>query len=210
MDEGKIILKENELKMFFTEDDIIFKKECLKTIVRFWKNKQFSQLIDYAKDSVLKLPKNAYGDGDKEISEIYFLLASALKEKQFNSAIILPYAIKAGYFNRIDKNVLWLIREVKSLISDKTQLKRIQVKGKLTYIYHSEELTDIFKTIYTIACETTEEALIFIKEFERNVISQSMEIVKVFDLGPRPELPKGIYETMKLMAWFDISNSLFS
>ena len=203
MEEKKIILKENELKMQFTEDELNFKKDCLKNIIRFWKNKQFLQLYRYAKDSLSKLPEKAYGGGDKEISDIYYLLASATMEIGYEKEEAVNFAIKAGHFDRTEKNVLWLIRDLKKIISDKTQLKRLQIKGKLTYIYHSEELTDTFKTIYTVAAETNEEAFNFIKEFERPEISQNMEIVKVYELGPRPELPKGIYETMKLMAWFE-------
>ncbi|MFH1050952.1 MAG: hypothetical protein V1779_08520 [bacterium] len=205
MEEQKIILKENELKMQFTDEELKFKKNCLKTIVRFWKNKEFSQLIRYAKDSSKNLPANAYGNGDKQIAEIYYLLASAMVETKYAKLEALEYALKSAHFNRLDKNILWLIREIKSSYSQKNQLKRIQIKGKLTYIYKSEELTDIFKTIYTVAAETNEEALEFIKEYEREEIGQSMEIVKVFELGPRPELPKGIFETMKLMTWFEIN-----
>ncbi len=204
MEEKKIVLKESELKMQFSDDELKYKKECLKNIVRFWKNREFSQLCRYATDSAQKLPQRAYGEGDKEISEIYSLLASAMIEISGDKNEALKYALKSAHFNRSNKNILWLIRELKYHLSDNTQLKRIQIKGKLTYIYKSEELTDIFKTIYTVAAETNEEALEYIKEFEREEIGQSMEIVKVFELGPRPELPKGIYETMKLMTWFEI------
>lgn len=205
MEEQKIILTENELKMQLSDEEIKFKKECLKNIIRYWKNKEFSQLVWFAKDSITKLPANSYGIGDPDISQIYFLFASAMKELNYDKTEILPYAIKSGYFNRLDKNTLWLIRELKSEFSENTQLKRLQVKGKITYNIKSEEITDNFKTIYTIATETNEEALQYIREFERQEIAQNLEIVKVFDLGPRPELPKGIYETIKLMAWFDIN-----
>ena len=203
MDQQKIIISENELKMDFSEEEIKFKKDCLKSIIRYWKNKEFSQLIWFAKDSVSKLPESAYGNGDKEISQIYFLLATAMKEKNFDKSEIMPYAIKAGHFNRLDKNTLWLIREINSQFSENTLLKRLQIKGKITYFIKNEEITDHFKTIYTVASETNEEAMNFIKEFERIEIAQELQIVKSFDLGPRPELPKGIYETIKLMAWFE-------
>ncbi|ROL62187.1 hypothetical protein D9V86_01925 [Bacteroidetes/Chlorobi group bacterium ChocPot_Mid] len=204
MEETKII-NENELKMNFSDEEIKFKKDALKNIIRHWKNKEFAQLIRVAQDASAKLPQNPYGSGDKELSEIYYLLASAMKELKYNNSAILDYALKAAHFNRLDKNTLWLIREVMSSFSDKTQLKRIQVKGKISYSINSEIITDHFKTIYTIAAENNEEAMTLIKEFEREEIAQHLEIVKVFDLGPRPELPKGIYETMKLMAWFELN-----
>ena len=127
MDAQKIILKENELKMQFTEDELQFKKDCLKNVIRFWKNKQFSQLTGYAKESVLKLPSKAYGDGDKDISEIYYLLASSIRELEWGQDESLAYALKSGQFERLNKNVLWLIRDIKSQFSEQTQLKRIQV-----------------------------------------------------------------------------------
>jgi hypothetical protein len=70
-------------------------------------------------------------------------------------------------------------------------------------MYKTEEIKDVFRTIYTVAAEDENKALDFIRKYDRPETTQALEILKTYDLGLRADLPQGIYETMKLMLWVD-------
>ncbi|MFC2130367.1 hypothetical protein ACFLSQ_02920 [Bacteroidota bacterium] len=203
MAQEKIVLAENEITMKFTEEESFLKKSALKNLIKLWQKKDYNNLINTANEALEKLPGKAFGEGDKEIAEIYFLLASAMRESNKDLKVAKKYALKAAEFNRLDKNILWLIRELSGKYSEKTILMRVQIFGKMYRMYNNEEVEDIFKTVYGIAAENEEEAFEFIKEFERREVTQNMKILKAVNHGAKPDLPKGIYETMKLLVWFE-------
>lgn len=200
---NKIILNEDELtlKLSPEQDNLII--ETLKQIIKNLKEKNFNEIIEIVNNSFHKLPLRALGEGNTKISDIYFLYATALKENNSDKKLIINYAKMSYQFNRLNRNALWLIREVQSIFSDKTQLLRLQVLGKLFRYYKTELITDTFKTIYTVAAENQDDAINYIKDIERPEIIQDIQVVKVFNLGNRPELPQGIYETIRLIQWFD-------
>ncbi len=201
--DNKIILKENEitLKLSHKQENLII--ETLKLIVKNFKEKNYNTIIEIVKNSIPKLPSKAFGEGNIKISDIYFLYASSLKEINADKDEVIHYAKKSYEFNRLNKNALWLIRDVNNILSDKTQLLRLQILGKLYRYYKGELITDHFKTIYTVAADNKDEAIKYIKDIERPEVVQEIKVVKTFELGNRPELPQGVYETMKLIQWFD-------
>lgn len=200
---NKIVLKENEQVLKLSEEEEKFIVRLLRDIVTSLKEKNFVIIKDLVEASLNKLPQRPLGEGHPKLSDVYFLYASALKELNDDNSKVLQYATLAFQFNRLNKNSLWLIREVNNDLSDKTRLFRFQVIGKLYRMHKNEEITDPFKTIYTIAADNEEEAFNFIKKYDRQEVTQEIEIFKTFILGKRPELPKGIYEAMKLIQWFD-------
>jgi hypothetical protein len=172
-------------------------------MVKYLKEKNFSELLNIAEIPLKILPNEALGEGDKEMSEIYFLYSSALKEIGADIDLVKKYAIKSFHFNRINKNALWLIREIDNILSPETKLYRLQIIGTMYRMYKTEEIKDVFRTIYTVAAEDENKALDFIRKYDRPETTQALEILKTYDLGLRADLPQGIYETMKLMLWVD-------
>lgn len=201
--QSKIVIEEGKLIQNFTEEQKELKQVTFKKLVQLLKEKNFSEMIALLQSPLKILPQEVLGEGDKEMSEIYFLYASALKETSTNSEVIKKYAVKSFHFNRMNKNALWLIRELDNIADTETKLFRLQIIGKMYRMFRDEEIKDIFRTIYTVAANNEVIALDYIKKSERAEIAQDLEIIKTFDLGLRADLPQGIYETMKLMLWVD-------
>jgi hypothetical protein len=202
-DKKKIVIPEDQMTLKLSKEQQKLKENSLKQLRVLWKKKNFNELIKSASEIITKLPDKSLGDGDKQIAEIYFLLASSLFEEKRSLNDVKKYAKKAAHFDRINKNIQWLIRELKNDYSENTSFYRIQAKGAIYRIYNNEEIRDVFKTVYGIAAENDKEAMKFIKEFERPEITQEMEIVKSVVYNKNHKLPKGIYETMKLVVWFE-------
>lgn len=200
---NKIVLSEDSLAQKFTDEQKELKKTTFKNMVKLLKEKKFSEMLSIAESPLKILPNEALGEGDNEMSEIYFLFASAYKEIGADIDTIRKNAIKSFHFNRLNKNSLWLIRELDNILSPETKLFRLQIIGKIYRMYKTEEVKDVFRTIYTVAAEDENKALEYIKKYDRPETVQELEILKTYDLGLRADLPQGIYETMKMMQWVD-------
>lgn len=203
MSENKIVIDENQMVMKFSAEESILKNDTIEQLRKLWKEKKYNAIIDLAKKALAKLPTKALGEGDKVMSEICFLLASSLRELGQDSDDIKKYAFMSANFNRLSKNSMWLIREINNQFSDKSKIMRLQVVGDFFFISNNEEIKQTFKTIYSVVSESEKEALEFIKEFEREEIKNTLRIDKSYEYEFKPELPKGVYETMKLFTWVD-------
>ncbi len=199
----KIVINEDQMLMKFSPEELKLKKDTIDKLRKLWKEKDFNSIINTAKQAIENLPNKALGEGDSDMSEIYFLLASAIKELEPDNKDIKQYALLSANFNRLSKNSMWLIREANSQFSDKSKIMRLQVIGDFFFIHNKEEIKQAFKTIYSVVAESKEEAMDFIKEFEREEIKDSLRIDKSYEYDSKPDMPKGVYETMKLFTWID-------
>ncbi len=176
------------------------KKSYFEEMRKSWTKRDYDEVIKIGMEAVENLPKEPEGDGDKEISGIYLLLGSALWEKEKNSEKVHPLAMKAVYFDRKSKGAMWLLRECNSEYSKDSKYLRIQIKGKLYVKSADQYKVHVFHSVYGTVAETPEDAMKYIREYERREICDNLELVNSEDAGPKPELPKGVYEVSELIA----------
>ncbi len=200
---AKKVVPEGKLAMKFTNEQAELKKETVEKLAKLLKEKKFDEIINEAQSALNKLPTEPLGDGDKDISNIYFLLASAHWEKNEPPEIYKEYALKSAHFNRMNKGALWLIREANNEFSDNAVLLRLQVAGNYYYMDANEKVKQPFRTVYTAIADDSEDAMKYVKEFERDEIKDSLELIKATNRGKKPKEPKGVYEAAKLVGWYE-------
>lgn len=175
--------------------------DTLKHMIGLIKNKDYSGIINYAKDEITHLPQEAVGDGYKDLAEIYSILATSYYETGDRSEKTLKLALKAASFNRQSKPAMWLIRELNNKYSPDSMYYRLKVDGQIVVDIKGEVITNKFRTIYSVLADSPEEAMVFVKAFERFEIKDTLKLAKASEIGKKPDLPKGVYETMKLISW---------
>lgn len=195
----KVIVEEKDLLARYSEEIINNIKKVRKQIVILWKDKKYAELLEFGLKEIEKLPNEPKGDGNKQISEIYFLIASSMLETGADKSQVKEMAIKSANFDRESKNALWLLREVNNQYSDNSVYFKIKVEGSFYLFVKDQVIEQPFKTVYGVNAESEDEALEFVKEFERKEVSDSLKILKANETSKKPELPKGVYETMRLI-----------
>ena len=199
----KYIVDQSKLIARYDEETLKKIMEVKSQLLQFLKAKDYKSIIEYGQAEIKNIPEEALGEGNTDISEIYSLTGTALLQTAGDKDRALELAMKAAEFDRTSKSAMWLIREIDNRMSDKSHYYRMQVIGTM-YIFVKDEVIDQpFRTIYGVCAETPEEAMEFICRFERKEVNQNLEMLKYTDTGSRPELPKGVYETMRLIVQVD-------
>lgn len=203
LDNGKKnnLIIESEISPDYSPELLQMKNDILAELRKLWLKKDFTELVQYGNKQLERLPHRAIGSGDKEIAEIFFLIGSALRELNSNDPKIKEYALQAAHFDRFNANIQWLLRETHREFSKDSKYFRLQAEGKAVYLIKGEKIVQPFRTLYGVVAENESEALGLIREFEREEIRDSLHIRKSSTYGDKPELPKGIYETSKLIMW---------
>ena len=103
-----------------------------------WNDKDYAKIKEYGTAQAKRLPQQAQGDGDKEISAIHFIIGSAMKELKDDNDLIKYHALQAVHFNRKNKNAMWLLRDIKSEYSKDSKYFLIEIKGTLYVMMDAE------------------------------------------------------------------------
>lgn len=176
------------------------KQKAANEMKELWRSGDFKKLMEVGNDYISELPSKPVGIGDKDISSVYLLHSTAVWELTKNKDEALKYALKSAAFDRKNKAAMWLIREINSHQSEKTTHYRIEVEGR----YYAPVKKDIvempFLTLYGVVAESPEEAMDYIKQFERDEIKDTIKFREAKELEPKPDIPKGIYSTHDLVA----------
>lgn len=168
-------------------------------MIELWKDKLFLEVEAIGEAALEEIPSEPQGEGDKRISDIYLLTASAKAEIDAEQPEIKKYAVKAIQFNRQNKAAMWLIRKLNSKFSLNSKYMSVEVAGNFIAPIKKELPVETpFLTIYACVAENPEEAMEYIKEIEREEIVDSLELREHKIIKPEPELPKGVYETNPL------------
>ncbi|MFP4526962.1 MAG: hypothetical protein ACLFQX_00315 [Candidatus Kapaibacterium sp.] len=192
---GREIFKE------YSQEIIQRKKTLLTELKRLWKAGKKDLLIEHGLAEIEKLPKEPSGQGDKDIAEIYLIIATAIWETTEAREKVLPLVRTAAEFDRMNKGIMWLLREAKGEYSPDAKYFKIDAGGKCPYAAPDGGIQmEDFITFYAVVAESCEEALGIIREYERLEVRDSIEIRSCKEVNPAPELPKGIYQTMNLLA----------
>ncbi len=183
----------------YPDDVIKQKKSYLKNIAELYQMKNFKEMAKLGAEAIDKLPKEPTGEGDRDISDIYLLMATALRELNNEDPLIRQYAYKSANFNRLNKGALWLIRDISREFSDKSAYYVIEVIGKYFAPTTGGPKLMPFKTMYSLVAENPEEGMDMIREFERREVKDQIELSSFEEKELVEELPKGIYSTMRLV-----------
>ncbi len=183
----------------YSEEVIVFKRNLVKELRKLWKNKEYEKVEQEGQAGIDKLPKEPVGEGDKDIAEIYLLTGSAVWELHKDDNRALELAKKAANFDRNSRGAMWLIREVKNQYSDNSKYYILEVTGE--HFAPTKEGVKLlpFKTMYTAVADDPDEAMQFVREFEREEIVDSIELKGVKEAEKEGDLPKGIYSTIGLI-----------
>lgn len=183
----------------FDKEIIELKRSSLEELKKYWAKREFQNIVDIGRDVLSRLPAEAKGEGDKDISEIYFLTASALREIDKSSDEIMQMAHKSVNFNRNHLGSMWLIRELNSSFSDNSKFFKISVSGE--YYAPTRDGVELvpFMTFYGVVADNPDEAMEFIKEFERPEIKNNIQLKDFHEAETESKLPKGIYSTSNLI-----------
>lgn len=178
---------------------INLKRDTVKELRDLYKEKKLENLIDLASNAVQQLPKEPVGQGDRDISEIYLLLATAIWQTKKDKQAVAPLAKKAAHFERTSKGAMWLIRDLNNEYSEETRYFLLEAGGE--YVAPTTEgIRNLpFKTIYTVVAENEKEAFELAKDYDRPEITDKIELLGWKDQGPAKDLPKGVYSTMNLV-----------
>ena len=175
-------------------------KDILTLCKQHWKEKKYSELIEYAQPLAKDFPKMPHGKKDIVISEILLLLAMSFKEEESkDNDLALDFAFKSAIFDRESEAVQWLIRQIKNEVSERNKYFKIEVEGEIKGNAKGEEVTDVFHTLYGVVAETSEEALELIVEFENPAIRDTIKLFNSEEVRREPKLPKGIYKTSQII-----------
>ncbi|MDA3843141.1 MAG: hypothetical protein PF588_02070 [Candidatus Kapabacteria bacterium] len=196
----KIVIPEDELVKNYTPEIRTLKKRLLAELGQMWNDKDYAKISEYGLAEAQRLPQQARGDGDKEISAVHFVIGSAMKELNYDKEHIKYHALQAAYFDRKNKNAMWLLRDIRNEYSEDSKYFLIEVKGTLYVIKDTEEKEELFFAVYAVVADNQDEALSIIKEFERPEVRNSLEIFTAQIAEPSTNLPKGIYKTSALIA----------
>ena len=196
----KIVIPEDELVKNYTPEIRTLKKKLLTELGQMWNDKNYAKITEYGLAESNRLPQQARGDGDKEISAVHFLIGSAMKELKYDTDKIKFHALQAVHFDRKNKNAMWLLRDIRNEYSKDSKYFLVEVKGTLYVMMDEEEKEELFFAVYAVVADNQEEALSIIKEFERPEVRNSLEIFTAQIAEPTTDLPKGIYKTSALIA----------
>jgi hypothetical protein len=197
----KLTYKGRELFKEYSQETIKRKKSLLTELKRLWKKGDKQLLIDHALAEMEKLPKVPAGEGDKEIAEIYLIAASAIWESGKDREKTLELAKIGAEFDRMNKGIMWLLREARGDYSYKAKYLKIDVEGECPYPDQNKEIVmEPFITFYAVVADDCDEALELIRDYERIEVKDSISIKSCKEVNPAPDLPKGIYQTMNLLA----------
>jgi len=175
------------------------KRKSFNEMRRLWSRHDFESLIDIGSLAIEELPQIPEGNGDKEISGIYMLLGSAIWAKDKDKEKTLLLAKKAVQFDRHCKGAMWLLRECMGKFSENSIYYRILVKGKLYVKAGDEYNVHTFHSAYGVVAQSPDEAMEFIRDFEREEICNNLELTSVEDIDAKPELPMGVYAVSELI-----------
>lgn len=197
----KLTYKGRELFKEYSQETIKRKKSLLTELKRLWKKGDKKLLAEHALAEMEKLPKEPSGEGDKDIAEIYLITASAIWEQATDKEKTLALSKTAAEFDRMNKGIMWLIREARGEYSDKAKYFKIDAEGECPYPNKDKEIEmEPFITFYAVVADSCEEALEIIRDYERIEVRHSINIKSCKEVNPAPDLPKGIYQTMNLLA----------
>lgn len=193
-------IPEEKLLKDYTPEIRARKRQYFDELRKLWTRREFNSLIEMGYQAIDILPKYPEGNGDKEISGIYMLLGSAIWEIEKNTEKTLPLAKLAVQFDRTNKGAMWLLRECNAKYSDDSKYLRCLIKGNLYVKSADEYKVHTFHSVYGVVAETSEDAMKYIREYERNEICDNLELKSFEDIGLKPELPQGIYAVSELIA----------
>ena len=157
--------------------------------------RQFDQAITLAERLIEESGRKAKRAADvtEDLSRVYVCLAEAQWRRKTEKAVIVSNLKKALELHRLNKETLWLLREVNGELSAKSQYFRLMVEGRWDGPLEGKRGTPGFFTTYDVVAEDRDEALRFVKEIERAGIRDSLAVAECKALEKRPREPKGVY-----------------
>mgnify|MGYP006283964811 CR=1 FL=1 len=179
-----------------------FKIRARKEIQELINDRKFNDVIEKGREALAKLPDKAVGVGDKGISDIFLMTATAIRELQGNTEEVRNMAMKAAEFDRTSKGAMWLVRDLRNEKSSESKFYLMECTGK-SFAPTTEGIKEFpFKTVYGVVADNPEEAMNYVREFERGEVSSSMELRDAKEVEEKTDVPKGVYSTMALVAKF--------
>lgn len=162
-----------------------------------WKKRDFENIVRVGEEALPQLPSKVSGDGDKNMGEIYFLIASAMWELKRDKSLVERRVKTAAHFNRENDGVLWLIREIRGETSPNAKYFKADAEGCVNVRYKDGVKKEKFLTLYGAVADSVEEALEFAKDFERPELAAELTFAKHKTSEAKKDLPKGIYKTVR-------------
>ncbi len=105
----------------------------------------------------------------------------------------LDAAWEAVRLDKTNEMAAWVVRDVAHLLSPTARSYRVIVLGLWHLPLRAGEKALGFMTSYGVVADSAAEALEFIRPFEAPAVRESLRVQSIDDLGPKPELPKGVY-----------------
>lgn len=192
---------DNNLVPVYSDEIKKAKSDLLFELKLLWKDKKFDEIVSTAETKLNDLPNNPSGKGDRDLSAIYLIYATSLWETTKNKDNAINTLKRSLAFDRTNQPALWLLREIREESSVNSKLMRIDVNGEYFVVFNDGSTKKVpFSTLYKVIAETPDEALGYIKDYERIEIRDTLQISNTKEIEDRPNEKKGVISTMDLVA----------
>ncbi|MFP4369858.1 MAG: hypothetical protein ACLFR2_09780 [Candidatus Kapaibacterium sp.] len=197
---GEKDIKSEDLVNIYGPEERKAKKELLVKLKKLWNEKDFKTILEICEKEYRAIPQKPKGKGDKDISAINLIYATALFEESDNNDLAKQTAIRAIHFDRENTPAMWLVRKINDRVSDSANYYQIEVEGRYMAPLKDGVREETFLTLYGVIADDPDDAMDYIKEIERPEIKDKIMLKKHRVLEAKPDNKKGVYATRGLMA----------